>query len=392
MPMITDTDALAAFCGRLSDTPYITVDTEFMRESTYWPILCLVQVAGPDEAKAIDALAPGIDLAPLLELLDNPEVLKVFHAARQDLEIFYKLMGHVPAPLFDTQVAAMVCGFGDSVGYQALALKLAKAHIDKSSRFTDWSLRPLSDKQIDYALSDVTHLRVAYEKLHRTLQNNGREGWLDEEMAILNAPATYDPDPLDTYKRIKAKGAKPRMLAVLREVAAWRELEARERDQPRNRILRDESLVEIAHHRPKTTHDLAKTRGMGRRMAEGSAGNALLEAVNRGIAVPDDDCPKRVFKPDLPRGLGPVIDLLKVLLKMKCDQSDVASKLLASSKDIELIAGLGDKAEVRAMHGWRRELFGDDALKLRDGKIGFAIKGKNLALFETDGEEAPADN
>lgn len=382
--MITDTGALAAFCERLADTPYITVDTEFMRESTYWPILCLIQVAGPDDAKVIDALAPGIDLDPLLALLDNPKVLKVFHAARQDLEIFYQLMGHVPAPLFDTQVAAMVCGFGDSVGYQTLALKLAKAHIDKSSRFTDWSLRPLSEKQVDYALSDVTHLRVAYEKLHRMLQNNGREAWLDEEMAILNDPATYDPDPHDTYRRIKAKGSKPRMLAVLREVAAWRELEARKRNQPRNRILRDESLVEIAHHRPKTADDLAKTRGLGRRMAEGPAGVALLDAVRSGLAVPDEYCPKPVFKPDLPRGLGPVIDLLKVLLKMKCDQSDVAQKLLASSKDIELIAGLGDKAEVRAMHGWRRELFGEDALKLRDGKIGFAIKGKNLALFETD--------
>ncbi|MHA1598977.1 MAG: ribonuclease D [Alphaproteobacteria bacterium] len=385
MPMITDSGKLAAFCDRLADTPYITVDTEFMRESTYWPILCLIQVAGPDEAKAIDALAPGIDLTPLLELMDNPNVLKVFHAARQDLEIFHKLMGKVPAPLFDTQVAAMVCGFGDSVGYQALALKLAKAHIDKSSRFTDWSLRPLSDKQVDYALSDVTHLRVAYEKLRHMLHENGREEWLDEEMAILNNPVTYAPDPMDSWRRIKAKGAKPRMLAVLREVAAWRELQARKRDQPRNRILRDESLIEVAHHRPKTVDDLAKTRGLGRRMAEGSAGQSLLDAVKRGIAVADDDCPKLKRKPDLPRGLGPVIDLLKVLLKLKCDESDVAQKLLASSSDVELIAGLGEKADVRAMHGWRRELFGDDALRLRDGKIGFAIKDRNLALFDTDG-------
>ena len=383
--MITDTATLAAFCDRLADTPYITVDTEFMRESTYWPVLCLVQVAGPDEAKAIDALAPGIDLAPLLKLLDNPKTLKVFHAARQDLEIFHKLMGHVPAPLFDTQVAAMVCRFGDSVGYQALALKLAKAHIDKSSRFTDWSLRPLSDKQVDYALSDVTHLRVIYEKLQRTLHDNGREAWLDEEMAILNDPATYDPDPHSTFRRIKSKGAKPHMLAVLREVAAWREIEARKRNQPRNRILRDESLVEVAHHKPKTVNDLAKTRGLGRRLAEGQAGEALLAAVERGMAVPTDECPKPVFKPELPRGLGPVIDLLKVLLKFKCDESDVAQKLLASSRDIELIAGLGEKADVRALNGWRRELFGEDALKLRDGKIGFAIEGKKLVIFETDG-------
>lgn len=380
--MITDSASLAAFCETLSGTPFITVDTEFMRETTYWPVLCLIQVAGPDDAKAIDALAPDLDLSPLFALFDDPSILKVFHAARQDLEIFYQLMGHLPQPLFDTQVAAMVCGFGDSVGYQTLVAKLTKAHIDKSSRFTDWSRRPLSDRQITYALSDVTHLRDAYRKLAHKLEANGRESWLGEEMAILEAPETYDPDPHQTFRRIKSRGSSPRFLAILRELAAWRELEARNRNQPRNRILRDEALLEIAHHTPTTPSDLERTRGLGRKMAEGPAGARLIEAVKKGVATPDADCPKPEHKPDMPRGLGPVIDLLRVLLKMKCDEGDVAQKLLASASDVELIAAFGENADVRAMHGWRRELFGDDALKLRDGDIGFVIKNKRLSLMK----------
>ena len=382
MPMITDSATLAAFCESLSGTPFITVDTEFMRETTYWPILCLIQVAGPDDARAIDTLAPGLDLAPLFKLFDDPSILKVFHAARQDLEIFYHMMGHLPTPLFDTQVAAMVCGFGDSVGYQTLIAKLTKAHIDKSSRFTDWSLRPLSDRQISYALCDVTHLRDAYRKLAQKLEANGREKWLDEEMAILEAPETYDPDPHQTFRRIKSRGSSPRFLAILRELAAWRELEARNRDQPRNRILKDEALLEIAHHTPKTAAELERTRGLGRKMAEGPAGARLIEAVKKGLAIPDADCPKPENKPDMPRGLGSVIDLLRVLLKMKCDEGDVAQKLLASANDIELIAAFGEDADVRAMHGWRRDLFGEDALKLRNGEIGFVIKNKRLTLMK----------
>ncbi len=382
MELITDTASLDAFCRRLADTPFITVDTEFMREKTYWPILCLVQVAGPDEAWAIDALAPGLDLAPLLDLLENPRVLKVFHAARQDLEIFYQLMKRVPAPLFDTQVAAMVCGFGDSVGYQTLIEKLTKARIDKSSRFTDWSIRPLSERQVSYALSDVTHLRDAYRKLAATLDANGRAGWLEEEMAILESSETYDPDPYQVFRRIKTRGAKPRLLAVLRELAAWRELDARKRNLPRNRVLRDEALLEIAHHTPKTAAELARTRGLGERMAKGPTGEIILQAIRRGIDLPDEDCPKPRRKAELPRGLGPVIDLLKVLLKVKCETSDVAQKLIASSDDVEQIAAFGEKADVRAMRGWRRELYGEDALKVRRGEVGFAIKDKKLILIE----------
>mgnify|MGYP000138327424 CR=1 FL=1 len=269
MTLITTTSDLIAFCNSVKGTPFVTVDTEFMRENTYYPILCLVQVAGPDDAVAIDPLAPGIDLAPLFDLLDAPETLKVFHAARQDIEIFFNLMGHVPAPLFDSQVAAMVCGFGDQVGYETLIAKLTKARIDKSSRFTDWSRRPLSEKQINYALSDVTHLRDAYRKLAKQLETSGRAGWLESEMTTLTSPATYEADPLLAYKRIKARNPKPRVEVLLRELAAWREREAQRRDMPRNRILRDDALLEIAHHAPKTANDLSRTRGLGERMAQG---------------------------------------------------------------------------------------------------------------------------
>ena len=380
MPMISDTARLEAFCKSLAGAAFVSVDTEFMREKTYWPILCLVQVAGPDDARVIDALAPGIDLEPLFALFDDTSMLKVFHAARQDLEIFYHLAGRLPAPVFDTQVAAMVCGFGDSVGYETLIAKLTKARVDKSSRFTDWTLRPLRERQITYALSDVTHLREAYGKLKKKLAANGREGWLDEEMAVLTAPETYAMDPDLAFRRIKARGANARFLAVLREVAAWREREAQRRDLPRQRVLRDEALVEIAHHTPSTVAELARTRGLGRGLAEREAGAALLEAVGRGVAVPEKDRPVPKVRADtaLPRGLGPVSDLLKVLLKMTCEESGVARKLVASSADLELIAAFGEDAKVPALNGWRRQVFGDAALKLRAGETALAAAGNRL--------------
>jgi ribonuclease D len=381
--MITNTQQLSEFCQRVRSADYITVDTEFMREKTYWPILCLVQVAGPDEADCIDALADGIDLTPLYELMADDSILKVFHAARQDLEIFYHQAGQVPHPVFDTQVAAMVCGFGDSVGYEALITELVKARIDKGSRFTDWTLRPLSERQIDYALADVTHLRPAYEKLAGMLHANGRESWLVEEMAVLESPDTYNGNPREAYRRIKARNTTARMLAVLRELAAWRESEAQRRDVPRNRILRDEQLAEIAHHTPKSPEQLARTRGLGDKLARGNYGQQILDAVKGGQAVADGDCPQPIRKAKLPRGLGPVTDLLKVLLKMKSEDSEVAGKLLASASDIELIAAFGEDADVRAMKGWRRDVFGDDALKLRAGELSLSVKGKKLKLFPT---------
>jgi ribonuclease D len=385
MTLITTTEDLEAFCGRLAGAEFITVDTEFMRERTFWPKLCLVQVADVNEAAAIDPLADGMDLDPLFRLLDMPETVKVFHAARQDLEIFHFLAGRLPVPVFDTQVAGMVCGFGDQVGYETLVARLTRARLDKGSRFTDWSLRPLSQRQIDYALSDVTHLRQVYVKLNKRVDASGRGGWLDEEMATLCDPATYEPEPMEIFRRIKCRNGNGRFLAVLREVTAWREREARERDVPRNRILRDESLVEIAHHTPSTIDDLARTRGLGRKLAEGSAGAQILDAVARGLAIPDSECPEPDTRRDVPRGVGPVADLLKVLLKMKCDEEDVAQKLVASSADVDSIAADGDKANVPALHGWRRQVFGEDALRLRNGELSLAINGRKVVLVDRAG-------
>ena len=386
MTMISTTAELEACCQGLAGARFITVDTEFMREKTFWPVLCLIQVAGPDDAVAIDALAADLDLSPLRALFDDPGILKVFHAARQDLEIFYHLNGRLPAPVFDTQVAAMVCGFGESVGYQTLAAKLAKAHIDKGSRFTDWTIRPLSKRQIDYALADVTHLRQVYEKLAGKMEKNGRVGWLDEEMTTLTAPETYAMHPEDAYRRVKTRSTDRRFLAVLREVAAWREREAQRRDLPRNRVIRDEALLEIAHHAPTTPQELSRTRGLGRGLAEGTQGAALISAVETGRQVPEADRPRPIDRVAAPRGVGPVVEILKVLLKLKCDDLGVAQKLVASSADLERLAVDGEQADVAMLHGWRRDIFGGDALRLREGRLALAIRKGRLTV-----REVPAD-
>ncbi len=380
MTLITDSAGLAAFTRELEGAPYITVDTEFMRDNTFWPRLCLVQVAGPERAVAIDTLAPGMDLDPLIRIFRDPATVKVFHAARQDIEIFYHLSGAIPAPLFDTQVAAMVCGFGDSVSYETLVSRLAGGKIDKSSRFTDWSLRPLTEKQIRYALDDVTHLRRIYEKLRRRLEKSGRSSWLEEEMATLTSPDTYRLDPRQAWTRLKTRSSNPRYLAVLREVAAWREREAQERDVPRNRILRDEAIYEIAAHRPRTPAELARTRGLSRKIAEGPRGREILEAVRRGEAVPESECPTPPPKAELPPGLGPVVGALKVVLQMKAEAHQVAPRLIASVADLERIAAEGKKAPVPALRGWRRELFGEDALALRAGRLAITVEGRKLRL------------
>ncbi len=389
MTLIADTGELARFCTRQSEAEYVTIDTEFMRDRTYWPKLCLVQIAGPEETAAIDAMAPGLDLAPLHELLANPAVLKVFHAARQDIEIFFHLTGRIPAPLVDTQVAAMVCGFGDAVSYENLAAKLAGARIDKSSRFTDWSHRPLTDKQLQYALSDVTHLRPAYEKLKRRIEKSGRGQWVEEEMGVLTDPATYRLDPREAWRRLKTRSDNRRLLAILREVAAWREEEAQNRDLPRNRVLKDESLIEIAAHAPTTADELARSRGMQRGFAEGRMGQGLLAAVKRGIELPDAECPKPAPRIDLPAGLAPVIDLLRVLLKTKCEEHDVAQKLVANAEDLSLIAA-DDKADVPALSGWRREMFGEDAIALKHGRLALTANGKRILVVPIDIAKAKA--
>ncbi|GAA4252472.1 ribonuclease D [Azospirillum formosense] len=379
MTLITTTEDLDAFCRSLAGVDYITVDTEFLREKTYWPQLCLVQVGGPNGAVAIDPLAEGIDLAPLFRVMVDPAILKVFHAARQDVEIFWHLSGQIPHPLFDTQVAAMVCGFGESVGYETLVTKLAGARIDKSSRFTDWSQRPLTERQLTYALSDVIHLRPAYEKLKRRLVRSGRAHWLEEEMAVLTDPATYQADPDSSWLRLKVRTNKPRFMAVLKELAAWREREAQRRDLPRSRVLRDEALLEIAAHAPTSVDDLARTRGMGRGFAEGRQGAEVLACVQKGLDLPDSELPRVEPREEPPPGLQPIVELLRVLLKMKCEENNVASKLIASAADLEAIAA-DDEAQVPAMQGWRRELFGEDALALKHGRIGLAVLDRRVRI------------
>jgi len=379
MKLITTTDDLAAFCQPLTGADYIAVDTEFMRERTYWPKLCLAQVAGPDEAAAIDALADGIDLAPLDELMANAKVLKVFHAARQDVEIFYLRSGKVPKPLFDTQVAAMVCGHGEAASYESLATKLAKARIDKSSRFTDWSRRPLSERQITYALSDVTHLRVVYEKLHRQLEKSGRISWIAEEMAVLNDAATYRADPEMAWRRLKPRGASPRLLGILKEAAAWRERTAQRIDIPRQRLLRDEQLLEIASHAPKSIEELALTRGLGRGFAEGWQGRELLEAIEKARNLPEGALPARERPPEQQRAPGAVVDLLRTLLRLKAEQAGVAARLVASADDLDRLAA--GKRDVHALSGWRKEIFGSDAVDLIEGRLALALDGEHAKLL-----------
>ncbi len=386
MNVITTTTSLAALCERLGGAEFVAVDTEFMRERTVWPRLCLVQMAGPGEAVAIDPLGADIDLAPMFALLFDAPVLKVFHAARQDIEVLHHLAGRVPAPLFDTQIAAMVCGLGDSVSYEALAAKLARARVDKSSRFTDWSRRPLTKRQLRYAIDDVRHLRVIYESLAQRLEETGRAGWVAEEMAALSDLPQYEQRPEDAWRRIKRRSTDGRFLAVLREVAAWRESRAQERDLPRNWVVRDESLVEIAAQRPGTVEDLARTRGLNRRTAEGPMGHDLLAAVERGRALPEAECP-RIEKPPPPRGAGQVADLLKVLLKIKCDEHGVAPRLVANAADLERIAG-EDMPDVPALGGWRREIFGADALALKHGRLALVARGRRVELRSLDSAAA----
>ncbi|MCP4330081.1 MAG: ribonuclease D [Alphaproteobacteria bacterium] len=384
MTLITESKQLNAFCKRLSSAPFITVDTEFMRDRTYWPKLCVLQLAAPgkDNAAAIDTISERLDLTPVFELFEDQDIVKVFHAARQDIEIFYNLRKIIPRPLFDTQVAAMVCGFGESVGYETLVTRLSGGAIDKTSRFTDWALRPLSRRQIEYAIADVTHLRTIYAKLRDQLETSGRKAWLDEEMGVLLDPGTYRLEPADAWQRLKTRTNKPKFLAVLREIAAWREREAQSRDVPRNRILRDDTVVDIAAHAPTNAETLGRTRGLSASIAGGRIGRAILEAVAKGLKTPPADAPRLAPKPDLPKTIGPTVDLLRVLLKMKCAEHDVAQKLIASTADLERLAA-DDNANVPALHGWRREIFGDDALAVKHGKLALALNGNRVRLIPT---------
>jgi ribonuclease D len=382
MTVIIDSQELSEFCARQRGADFVAVDTEFMRERTYWPILCLVQVAGPEEAAAVDALAPGIDLAPLLALMADVRTLKVFHAARQDVEIFFNLTGAVPTPLFDTQIAAMVCGFGDAASYETLVAKLAQASLDKSSRFTDWSRRPLTERQIHYALADVVHLRQVYAELQRRLAENGRADWFAEEMAAIADPALYRTDPAEAWRRFRLRGRiEPRFFAVLREVAAWRESAAQQRNIPRGRIIKDEAVLEIASHTPNTIEALARTRSLGKGVAEGRLGGELLEAIRRGRAAAGSLGPPTQARTEPPAGAGPLLELLRVLLKQRCEDHQVAQKLVATAEDLDAIAA-DDRAPVPALSGWRYEVFGRDALALKHGRLALTVRDKRIVLVE----------
>jgi len=372
---VTSSAELAAACARLAAHPYVTVDTEFLRETTYYSKLCLIQMASPEEAILVDPLAPGLDLAPFFALMTNPAVVKVFHSARQDVEIIW-FMGHViPTPLFDTQVAAMVCGYGDSVSYEQLVSDLARARIDKTSRFTDWSRRPLTEQQVNYALGDVTHLRAVYEALRAQLAASGREDWLADEMAVLTSPATYDTNPDDAWLKLGGRLRKTRDALVLRDLAAWREREARSRDVPRSRILKDDALIDIAVNAPRTAEALGQLRSTPNGFERSRAGGEIIAVIKGAL----DKDPRSITLPSKERGRssnGALMDLLKVLLKAVSENEKVAPKLIATTDDLEAIAA-DDNADAQALKGWRRSIFGERALALKHGRIGVVVdKGK----------------
>ena len=380
--LVTQTAELEALCTRLRRERFVTVDTEFMRERTYWPELCVVQLAGTGEVAVVDAMAPGIDLAALGGLLADTAVTKVFHAARQDIEIFVLRFGDVPRPLFDTQIAAMVAGFGDQVGYDALVASLCGGQIDKAHRFSDWSARPLSAAQVAYAAADVTHLRGAYERLCERLQRDGRLDWVAEEMATLADPATYRPDPEAMWERLRPRSNNRRLLGVLRAVAAWREREAQRANVPRQRMLKDEALLEIAATAPDQPDELARVRGVSRGFADGRSGASLLAAIAAARALPDDAMPEAPGGRDGPRPSPGLVSLLKVLLAASCEAHHVAPKLVASSDDIDRLA-TEDAPEIAAAHGWRAEVFGDDAAALKAGRVALGVEGRRVKLLRS---------
>ncbi|VVT16300.1 Ribonuclease D [Rhizobium sp. EC-SD404] len=382
MDIITSTDALAAACDRLSTSEFVTIDTEFLRETTFWPQLCLVQMASPDLAVIVDPLAAGIDLSPFFKLMADTKITKVFHAARQDIEIIFHLGDLIPHPIFDTQIAAMVCGFGDSISYDQLVARITGGHIDKTSRFTDWSRRPLSETQLEYALADVTHLRDVYLHLKTELEREGRTHWLKEEMDVLESRETYDLHPDDAWKRLRMRVKKPRELAILQTVAAWREREARARDVPRGRVLKDDAIYEIAQQAPKDNEALSRLRTIQRGWERSQAGQAVIAAVNEALAIPKEDMPRLERSRSSPEGAGAATELLKVLLKLITEREGVAPKIIANADDLEQIATNGEGADVPALHGWRREMFGDKALALIDGRLALRFNEKRVDTLD----------
>jgi ribonuclease D len=379
MAIVDTTEALNALVGELVRAPYVALDTEFMRDQTYWPKLCLMQVAASGIEAIIDPMAEGLDLSSFYELLRAP-VLKVLHAARQDIEIFHIKGGVIPDPLFDTQIAAMVCGFGESASYETLARRLAHTEIDKSARFTDWSRRPLTKRQLEYALADVTHLRVVYEALAKQLERTGRAGWVAEEISALQQPSLYRLDPVHAWKRLKPRTTNKRFLAILASIAAWREKEAQARDLPRNRIIKDEALLEIAAHPPETAQALEHIRSIPKGFAASRIGKSLLDEVANGRTA-EPPAGAALERQRRKREPSPsAVDLLKTLLRQRAEAAGVAPRLIADADDIERLAAHEDDG-VAALHGWRAEVFGNDAVALRDGKLGLALdKGEAVLV------------
>jgi ribonuclease D len=380
MDLITTTHALASVCERFARHPFITVDTEFLRETTFWPKLCVAQMATTDEAVVVDALAEGIDLAPLFELMANEQVTKVFHAARQDVEIVWNLAKLIPAPLFDTQVAAMVLGHGDSISYDQLVERITGDHIDKSSRFTDWARRPLAPAQLTYAISDVTHLVQIYEKLKADLEARGRADWVEEEMKILTSPATYRQLPEEAWQRLKNRARKPKEFAVLMEITAWREREAQSRDVPRQRVLKDDAIAELARTQPKTADGLGSLRALPRGFERSKSGEAVLAAIAAGLARDPKTLPKIVHR-RAANSDAATVELLKVLLRMTAEKNGVASRVIATVDELEAIAA-DDDADVPALKGWRRAMFGERALALKAGKLTLAVENGRVVAVE----------
>ena len=392
MRIVDSNEALIALIADLSKAPYLALDTEFLRDQTYYPKLCLIQVASPNgdapgvEA-IIDPLAPGLDLAPFYDLLKRPDIIKVLHAARQDIEIFYLQGGVLPNPLFDSQIAAMVCGFGDAASYETLSRKIAHVEIDKSARFTDWSHRPLSKRQLEYALADVTHLRVIYEWMQARLEKSGRSAWVAEEVSALQDPALYQQDPENAWKRLKPRSSSKKFLAMLAAIAAWREREAQARDIPRGRVLKDEALSEIAAHPPENGEALERIRAVPKGFANSRLGKGLMEALEAGANAPPPQGAETLQQPRRRREPSPAaIDLLKTLLRLRAESAGVAPRLIANADDIEKLAANEDDG-VAALSGWRAEVFGNDAKLLRKGDLAIALENGEAVVVELEGEE-----
>jgi ribonuclease D len=387
-PLVTDSQTLADLCARLARSPYVAIDTEFMRENSYWPELCLIQIADSEEAAAIDPMAPGLDMKPLLNLMTaNDEVLKIFHAGGQDLEIVFNLTGKTPFPLFDTQIAAMALGMGEQVGYSNLVESWTGVKLDKGARFTDWARRPLDKRQIDYAIGDVTYLVQIFPKLLDKLKRTGRGDWLDQEMERLGNPASYVNDPETSWQRVKVPSRKPEVLGRLKSIAAWREREAQGKDLPRGRIMKDETLADVAGNPPREQRDLAKVRGLSASWATNDIGARLMAAIAGAVPMPEDEMPARDDrKPGLGKDGALVADLLKLLLKIRSKETDVAARLIARSDELELLAA-GRREGLSILDGWRFEQFGRDALDLVEGRLGFAVKDGKLKMTRLESPE-----